>query len=272
MTAEDLESASKQKRRIQSIEVGFRVVRALQAAQEPMALREIAKATEMPPSKVHLYLASFLREGLVSQDPETGFYGLGDFAVELGLSAIRQLSVVERAKSEMDTLTTRTGCTTYLSLFTERGATIVAKVDGRLQGAFSLKLGHTLPINTSATGLSFLAFMPKSRTRPLVNALNLRNAEVTGALGERQPLQERIAEIRKLGYTATIGIMNGSFAAVASPIYDYTDEPAAVLTLLGPSKYLTGARMERAIADVVEATGVVSRKLGGKAGGPSRVD
>ncbi len=120
-------SPVEQKRRVQSIEVGFRVIRVLQAAQEPMALRDIAKAAGMPPSKAHLYLASFLLEDLVSQDPKTGRYGLGEFAIELGLSAISQLSIVDLAKSDMADLTSRTGCPTYLSLFTARGPAILSK-------------------------------------------------------------------------------------------------------------------------------------------------
>ena len=80
------------RRRIRSIEVGFRVIRALLSAQRATPLRDIAAAAGMPPSKAHLYLASFVREGMAYQDPETGHYGLGPFAVRLGLSALRQLS------------------------------------------------------------------------------------------------------------------------------------------------------------------------------------
>jgi DNA-binding IclR family transcriptional regulator len=258
------EAASKEKRRIQSIEVGFRVIRALQDAQEPMALREIAKATGMPPSKVHLYLASFLREGLVAQDASTGHYGLGDFAVELGLSAIRQLSVVDAAKPEMNALTQRSGCATYLSLFTESGPAIVAKVDGSRQGAFSVRLGFVLPITSSATGLAFLAFMPKARTRPIIKAESARFAQESAARGDRVSLEKRVAEIRELGYSASAGLVNANFAAVAAPIYDYSGEPAAVLTLLGPDKYLVDERLERGIVEVVGATASISARLGGR--------
>lgn len=259
------EAASKQKRRVQSIEVGFRVVRALQAADEPMALRDIAKATGMPPSKVHLYLASFLREGLVAQDPETGYYGLGDFAVDLGLSAIRQLSVVDAAKPEMNALTTRTGCATYLSLFTERGPVIVAKADGNRQGAFSVRLGFVLPVTSSATGLAFLAFMPKTRTKSIIKSESARFAEQRGGKGDRPSLERRIATIQNLGYAASAGLINANFAAVAAPIYDYSGEPAAVLTLLGPDKYLVDERLERNTQAVMQAAARVSAKLGGRA-------
>lgn len=256
-------AASRQKRRIQSIEVGFRVIRALQAAQEPQALRDIAKATSMPPSKVHLYLVSFMREGLAAQDPETGHYSLGDFAVELGLSAIRRLSIVDSSKAEMNALTSKTGCATYLTLFTERGPAIVSRVDGRRQGAFSVRLGFVLPMTSSATGLVFLAFLPKARTQALVKA---ESAEESGARGERQPLEGRLAAIRQKGYATTTGLINANFAAVAAPVFDYSGGLAGVLTLLGPDKYLVDDRLKRSVHDVQQAAASISAKLGGKAG------
>jgi DNA-binding IclR family transcriptional regulator len=255
-----------QKRRVQSIEVGFRVIRVLQAAREPMALRDIAKAAQMPPSKAHLYLASFLLEDLVSQDAKTGRYGLGEFAIELGLSAISQLSIVDLAKSDMAELTSSSGCPTYLSLFTARGPTILAKTDGSRQGAFSVRLGYVLPMTGSATGLIFLAYLPEAET---LGALELDAADdgkqVGGGAIERAAMARRLTTIREKGYATTTGLINANFAAISVPIFDYNDGLAAALTLLGPDKYLVGARLQRSIEDVRKAGARISTKLGGKA-------
>lgn len=253
------ESALNQKRRVQSIEVGFRVVRALQAAQEPMALRDIAKAAAMPPSKAHLYLTSFLRERLVAQEAESGRYTLGVYAMELGLSAIRKISVVDLARTEMGELTTRTGCATYLSLFTERGPAIVAKTDGTRQGAFSVRIGHVLPMSSSATGLIFLAFMPEAHTRTALKA----DALMAGTEGAKKVAPRQLATIRSQGYAATSGLINANFAAVSTPIFDYSGDLAAALTLLGPDKYLTGARLEQCTHELLQAAATITAKLGG---------
>ncbi|MFV3075341.1 IclR family transcriptional regulator [Niveispirillum fermenti] len=245
-----------QKRRVQSIEVGFRVIRVLQRATEPMALRDIAKAAEMPASKAHLYLASFMREGLVAQHPQTARYALGPYATELGLSAIRQLSVVEAANMEMAELTARTGCATYLSVFTEYGPAIVSKVDGNRQGAFTVRLGHVLPMASSATGIIFLAFLPQ--------ALTYLSSEGQPDL---MPAPDLLAAVRRNGYATTSGLINANFAAISAPIFDYSDGLAAALTLLGPDKYLTGDRTRSSIDHVLDAAGRVSVKMGGRAAG-----
>jgi DNA-binding IclR family transcriptional regulator len=253
-----------QKRRVQSIEVGFRVIRVLQMAQEPMALRDIAKAAEMPPSKVHLYLASFIREGLVAQNQQTGHYALGPYATELGLSAIRQLSVVEAATAEMAELTGRTGCATYLSVFTEYGPAIVSKVDGSRQGAFTVRLGHVLPMLGSATGQVFLAFLPESQARLSPRAERRQAEEGADIDMPKAPTAQELAAVRQKGYASTSGLINANFAAISAPIFDYSDAMAAALTLLGPDKYLTGPRTQSCIDHLLGATARISAKIGGR--------
>lgn len=246
------DDALNQKRRVQSIEVGFRVIRVLQQAHEPMALRDIARDADMPASKAHLYLTSFMREGLVAQNPQTARYSLGPYATELGLSAIRQLSVVEAANGEMAELTAQTGCATYLSVFTEYGPAIVSKVDGNRQGAFTVRLGHVLPMASSATGLIFLAFLPQAQTTLAAD----RDAEM--------PAPSILSDVRDRGYATTSGLINANFAAISAPIFDYSDGLAAALTLLGPDKYLTGARTQSSIDQVLAAAGRVTVKMGGR--------
>jgi hypothetical protein len=62
--------------RIQSIEVGAQVLRALEAGRGPMVLSEVARNCAMQPAKVHRYLVSLVRAGLASQDAEAD--GLAD--------------------------------------------------------------------------------------------------------------------------------------------------------------------------------------------------
>jgi len=134
------------RRRVQSIEVGFRVLRVLRMADGMLPLREIAARAQMPPSKAHLYLVSFIRENMVHQDTGTGFYGFGSFAIQLGLSAVRQVPVVSSAAPFLTQLRDQTGCAIYLSLWGDRGPCIVSKADGNQQGAFTLRLGSILPM------------------------------------------------------------------------------------------------------------------------------
>lgn len=64
----------KQRLGIQSIEVGFRLLDVLTNEPRAMMLRDLAQRAGMTPAKAHRYLVSFLRLGVVAQDPLSGRY------------------------------------------------------------------------------------------------------------------------------------------------------------------------------------------------------
>ncbi|MBS0553285.1 MAG: helix-turn-helix domain-containing protein, partial [Proteobacteria bacterium] len=73
---------------VQSLEVGMSILKAMATGRRSMMLKDIAAAAGMPPSKVHRYLVSLIRSGLVEQDRLTSRYDLGPFALNLGLVAL----------------------------------------------------------------------------------------------------------------------------------------------------------------------------------------
>ena len=62
----------KERRGIQSIEVGGQLLVALSNTGNPMTLKQLAEAADMTPAKAHPYLVSFGKIGLVAQDPVSG--------------------------------------------------------------------------------------------------------------------------------------------------------------------------------------------------------
>jgi len=250
-------------RRIQSIEVGFQVLRAMEAAEGSLPLRDIAAAAGMPASKAHLYLVSFVREGVAFQDPETGHYGLGRFAIQLGLSAIRQLDVVELAREELTRVQQATGHAAYLSLWGDRGPGIVSKVDGLRQGSLAVRLGYVLPLLSSATGQVFLSYLNDHETK------SVRDEELAaGRGGNGSPslaasdLPGLIDKVRGQGYAMTTNSINSSFAAISAPVFGFDGRIAAALTVLGSDKSLAGTKKKQVMTALLES----SRRLSGRMG------
>ena len=258
--------AEQARRRVQSIEVGFRVLRVLRAAEGSLPLREIAGRAGMPPSKVHLYLVSFVREGMAYQDPETGYYGLGTFAIQLGLAAIRQLDVVTLASEQLNDLRDRTDCAVYLSLWGDRGPCIVAKADGNLQGAFSVRLGYILPLTTAATGLVFLAYLPPSEAETAIKAQSAYDSARNMPGPSFDEIASALEQVRRNGYSSTVGKLNRHFAAIAAPIFDYSHRIAAALTLLGPADYMNRRRQKEMCELLLSAAEAVSMRMGASSG------
>src|SRR5438874_1692541 len=116
---------SKAKRRgIQSIDTGIRLLEAMEKADGPLALKELSARADLDPSSAHRYLASFVRCGLVRQDADTR-YDFGPLALHIGLAAVRRLDPVQITERALPALVEETGYTALLSVWSNRGPTIV---------------------------------------------------------------------------------------------------------------------------------------------------
>lgn len=125
--AADAADAGEEKLRsgIQSIEVGFRLLDVLTREPRAMMLRDLAQRAGMSPAKAHRYLVSFLRLGVVSQDPLSGRYELGGFALQLGLARLARVDGVKLARIALAELRDRLDLTVGIAVWGNQGPTMV---------------------------------------------------------------------------------------------------------------------------------------------------
>lgn len=239
-------------RRIGAIEVGFRLVRVLEAADGPLPLKDLSERAGMPPSKAYAYVASFVHEGLLVQDALTGRYGLGPFAMSIGVAALRQSDLVEVARRELQDLSETTTCSIMLNTWGNRGPVIVYRVDGKQRGPTSVRVGYVLPVWRSATGRVFLAYLPENDTAALL-------AEEEPGL-DPQTLADATERIRADGF-ATISDIQG-FSGISAPILDHDGLLVAVLAFSRPYGEDTAERRLEIAPTVRAAAASISKQLG----------
>ena len=178
---------------IKSIEVGARVLRALERGRGPLALSEVAKGAELHPAKTHRYLTSLVRTGLASQDPASGLYDLGPAARELGVEALRRVDSVRTASTFALDLRDETGHTVNLSVWSDGGPVMVGWDAGAHLLPIVIRLGSILPMLDSAVGHVFLGHLPKSVTNPVIKAQQRQGATQEMSAAEVEALRERAA-------------------------------------------------------------------------------
>lgn len=243
-------------RRIQSIEVGFRLIRVLEQAGGKLPLKTLSARAEMPPGKAHLYLVSFLRIGLVVQDPVTMHYGLGPYALQLGIAALQQISLPDLAQEPLAHLNARFELPAYLSLWGRMGPFIALKLDADLPTPFTIKVGFVFPLLSTATGNIFLAHLPRSETDPLV----AREGRLDPALLARRDAIVR--QVRRDGLAISKGHLFRGFSAIAAPVLDHTGALAGSVTVLGIGSQIDRAPNGNVARAVRQAAQTLSRKLG----------
>jgi len=245
------------RRGIQSIEVGFKLIEVLEREGRKLPLKTIAHEAGMPPSKAHLYLVSFSRLGLVIQDPVTARYGLGPYAVQIGVSAINQLDLVDVARARMERLQETTGVSVSLSIWGNKGPTIIQKIDGPMPLPLAIRVGFVLPLLTSATGRVFLAFLPEREWRDLAEQEGILQP---AAFGKVDSVRDAVRHARIASSDSEV---NEGFAALSAPIFDHDRRLLAAVTILG-LRSMVDARPEGDMALALrEAAAAIGRCLGG---------
>lgn len=209
-------------RGVQSVEVSVSLLTALARHGEAMALSDLAQAAGMAPAKVHRYLASFVDCGMVRQR-RSGRYDLGPRAAEIGIAAVARIDPVNRAADGLSALVEATGLSATLAVWGTHGPTVIRWEKAATPLVTTLGVGSVLPVTRSATGRVFLAWLPDRLLAALVAAEG-------SALAALAPVRD---SIRSEGLaTADQEFIPGLYA-LACPVFDAQQAPAAVVTLVG---------------------------------------
>lgn len=260
----DLESerSGRKPRGIQSILIGFRILDCLAQAETPLGLKELGLAVGMPSSKLRFYLVSFLELGLVIQHGDYGRYELGPAALKLGLSALEKIDVVRLVGRELPALAEQLGYTVSLSVWGSHGPTMVDRVDGRHRTVLEIRVGSVLPLLTSATGLAYAAFMPKSTTAGMLRKeMHDRHGWEETLLPDKE-LPPLLESIRMHRFARASGTLLAGFTAIASPVLDRAGLPVAVLSMVGAIGKMSDEIVHEPAQTLLEVTARLSRQIG----------
>jgi DNA-binding IclR family transcriptional regulator len=234
---DDREEAGEEKLRsgIQSIEVGFRLLEVLTNEPRAMMLRDLAQRAGMSPAKAHRYLVSFLRLGVVSQDPLSGRYELGGFALQLGLARLARVDGVKLARIALAELRDRLDLTVGIAVWGNQGPTVVHWMESSHPAKASLKLGDVMPLLSSATGLLFAAYLPRSKTAAMIERELADSHLASYANAPRTPeeVETLLANVRTHEAARVEGMLLPTIHAFCMPVFDSTGDLALGLIALG---------------------------------------
>ncbi|MFT4268251.1 MAG: IclR family transcriptional regulator [Xenophilus sp.] len=258
------------RRGIQSIEVGGQLLRALVHSGRPMALKDLAREADMAPAKAHPYMVSFGRLGLIEQDRASGHYLLGPLALQLGLIAMAQASPVQVAAPVIEALARRTGQTTALAVWGDRGSTIVRIAESPAAVHVAMRHGTVFSLAGTASGRLFGAYLDEATVRAALEAERRRAAAPEAgmpalALPTWEAFAAQLDEVRRHGVSRSEGEIVPGVSAMAAPVFDARGGIVLALTAIGPAAVLdTG--WDGATATALKAAAQeISQRLGWRA-------
>ena len=232
------ETQGKKQRRVQSLETGGAVLHALVALGGEAKLRDLADAVGVSAAQLHPYLVSLRNVDLVEQNAQ-GAYGLGPFALQMGLVRLQRLDAYQVTLESLPEVVDQLGVMAVISVWGDHGPTIVYLREGRLQVHAMIRLGNTFAMNSTATGRLFAAFDPS----PTVAALAAHEAQLQrehlARLGISDLwLEERISCIREQGFDIADGVPVPGIKAISVPIFDHLGRMRLAVTVIGAEHVL----------------------------------
>ena len=239
---------------MQSLESGLALVLVLAHHRRPMKLTAVAEQAGVSPGKAHRYLVSFIRAGFVEQDPETGLYGMGPVALEFSLSCLATIEPVSLATREAERLCAETGHTVAVAVWGSFGPTVVRWEQPAQPVMVNVGLGSVFPLDRSATGRIFAAFMPP-------DVIKAHTARVPLS-ASRQEVTETIEQVRSRGIARAEGDFMTGMSAFAAPVFDDRGRLVLSLTVLGYKAGFDHRWSSPVVAALREAAERLSRMLG----------
>jgi IclR family transcriptional regulator, KDG regulon repressor len=243
---------------VQSVEIAARILGSFTVNEPVLGVTQLGERLRMPKSKVHRFLVSLQRVGLVRRDPITDRYSLGLKLYELAQVAVGGLDVLTHAGNVARRLASESGLTASAAVWTNEGPVLshVSTPPGLLGIGYAV--GSVVSAHASAHGKVFLAFQPDEEEVIFGTLRQLTRHTVTNP----QVLQAQLDRIRHDRIAVSRNESALGLFEIGSPVFGITGRIVASLGLVGLCDEVAESR-ERELGEIVRATALdLSRELG----------
>ena len=239
---------------VQAIARAARVLRALEAAPDGLALGELAAAVELPKSTVHRLVQALATEDLVSTGG--GRVRLGAALARLG--AATHGALASTGRPALEALRSALDETADLAVLDGAGVRFIDQLPAPHRLRAVSAVGSSFPLHCTANGKALLAALGDGRARDL---LPVRLERFTAAtVTSRDALLAELAEVRSSGVAYDREEHTAGICAVAAVVRD-TGGAVAAISVPVPTQRFAGSERRYAAA-VLSAAATGSALLG----------
>lgn len=246
---------------IQVLERATALLDALAAQPDPVALKDLSKATGLHPSTAHRILNDLVLGRYVDR-VDSGLYQLGMRLLELGSLVKGRLNVREAALDAMQALHALTGQTVNLSVQQSDEIVYIDRAWSERSGMQVVRaIGGRAPLHLTSNGKLFLSAVDTRQVRAYAARTHLAGS-TANSITALEALERELSLVRQHGYARDNEELELGVRCIAAGIYDDAGKLVAGLSISAPS-----GRLEDAwIPQLVATAGKISEALGYDAG------
>jgi DNA-binding IclR family transcriptional regulator len=258
------QKTSRRQQGVQGVEIGLKIAFHLAEASRALPLGDIAKAAGLAPSKVHRYLVSLGRAGVVEQNPSNNRYDLGRGAIMLGLAALSRLDVYRLADQTIQELYDEIGVGIAAMIWGNNGPTVIRRIEPIDRVMVTTRIGTVISVVSSAAGRLFAAFMPSQIVDPKIDAEFAVGRRFT-SMGEpisRSDFRAIVEKVRKEQIALVRGDFLKGFDALAAPVFGHDGQIVLTISVIAAEGTIDFSADGRPIRALQKAARTLSARLG----------
>jgi IclR family transcriptional regulator, acetate operon repressor len=210
------------------------VLDAFLEAEGDLGVTELAAQLRLAKSVVHRVVSALADAEYLSHDLATRRYSLGPRAVRLGLVAVGQMRIRERALPYLRELAAETTETATLSLLVGDHRVYAEQVESAHPVRQSVAIGSTAALHLGASGKAMLAFLPAQRRVAILRqAKHTAPLHADGTPVDVSELTSELEAIRQRGFATSRSERILGAASAAAPVYDHHADVVASVSVAG---------------------------------------
>lgn len=202
---------------IRSIQRALNILVCFDWDHRELTFTEIVEKIELPKSTTSRILSTLEYEGFVVRDQDTQKYKLGHTIYLLGLIARESMDIRTVSIPFLEKMTKMTDETSNLYLLENYDRVCIAQIESPMPIKQLVKVGERLPIWAGATGRSILAQLDETTWHDMEKELK-QFTEKT--VVDPEKFNKDLREIRKKGYSLSLGEKFDEVGCVAAPIFN----------------------------------------------------
>jgi len=245
---------------LQTIQKAGEVLALFDREHTEWGVREAAAKLKVAKSSAHDLMSSLAKLGFLNKT-EDNRYRLGWRLVTLSETLLATTELRKEAHPVIEDLASQYQETVHLAVLDDTQAVYVDKLEGSQAVRVELtSLGARLYAHCSALGKVLLAFQAEAEVKRIIQTAGLPRF-TDNTITDEEELLQNLARIRRQGYAYDLEEILTDLCCVAAPIYDYTGNVIAAISMSVPAYRFRRSQTEYRDA-IVRTAKMISERLG----------
>lgn len=223
-------------------------------------LESLSKKTKIPKATLLRFLQSLINLGYVNRD-DSDQYSLTLKMFSIGSKALKHIDLINTARPFAKALCQEFGETVHMGIKDGENAIYVLKEESSYTLRMYSRIGKVIPLYCTAIGKIFLSQMNETERDEYLGNNNLKPF-TKNSLKTKAELLSEIDKIRQQGWAMDNEEHEENVICLASPIFDYSNQIVAALSVSWPIFRFEKQNMETAISKIRQCTDSISKILG----------